>query len=248
MPDEVMAENIEVESPTPEETPTPETETPVEPSVEVESTTEDAEPEKVAKKSAQGRIQQLNSKLKEEQRKRSALEERVNSIVQENEENPFSPVNMPLNDPRSGRLAQPNQNGEITYEDYQRDVQQSAKATVKAVLDQQKLKQEALEVVKEYPQLDPNSNQFDEDLSDAVTEAVEAKHRFSRDLSIKSTVDKLMKPYRKAAEQAVDSERINVVKDMASSGIRPSSNPTPVSKEPDNETLEQMEARLGKVY
>jgi hypothetical protein len=216
--------------------------------VEVEATTEDAEPEQVAKKSAQGRIQQLNSKLKEEQRKRSALEERVNSIVRENEENPFSPVNMPMNDPSSGRLAQPNANGEITYEDYQRDVQQNAKATVKAVLAQQQLKQEALEVVRLYPQLDPNSDQYDEDLSDAITEAVEAKHRFSSNLSIKSTVDKLMKPYRKAAESAVDSERRNVVRDIASGGIRPSSNPTPVSKEPANETLEQMEARLGKVY
>lgn len=252
MPEEVMAENEQVESPTPEETPTPETETPVEsdaPDADVaEEAKEDAEPEKVAKKSAQGRIQQLNSKLKEEQRKRSALEEKINSIVQENEENPFSPVNMPLRDPSSGRLAQPNENGEITYEDYQRDVQQNAKATVKAVLAQQQLRQEALEVVRDYPELDPNSDVYDEDLSDAITEAVDAKHRLSSNFSVKSTVAKLMKPYRKAAESAVDSERRNVVRDIASGAIRPSSNPTPVSKEPENETLEEMEARLGKVY
>jgi hypothetical protein len=247
MPDEVMAENIEVESPTPEESPTTEKESPVE-SEAVETVDEDAEPGKVAKKSAQGRIQQLNSELKEERKRRSALEEKVNSIVQENEENPFSPVNMPLMDPKSGRLAQPNENGEITYEDYQRDVQQNAKATVKAVLDQQRLKQEALEAIKEFPELDPNSDQFDEDLSDAITEAVESKHRFSSNFSVKSTVSKLMKPYRKAAESAVDSERRNVVKDIASGAIRPSSNPTPVSREPAEETIEQMEARLGKVY
>ena len=252
MPEEIMAENIPAESASaPEETPTPETKTPVEVEVVEENVPEtpdtEAEPEKVAKKSAQGRIQQLNSKLKEEQKKRSALEEKVSSIVRENEENPFSPVNMPLKDPKSGRLAQPNSNGEISYEDYQRDVQQNAKAAVKAILNQQQLKQEALDVVKVYPELDPNHERFDQDISDAVTEAVEGNHRLSRNFSLKSTVSKLMKPYRKAAESAVASEKRNIAKDVASGGIRPSSNPTPVSKDVE-ETLAEMEARLGKVY
>ena len=260
MPDELKAENEQVESvSTPEEAPTTETNTPDPkeesaepegdaPKEEVEET-DSSEPEKVSSKSAQGRIKQLNNKLKEEQRIRSELEEKVQSIMQENEENPFSPVNMPS--PSRGRFAQPNENGEITYEDYQRDVQNNAKAAVQAVLSQQQLKQEAADVVRVYPQLDPNNKDtFDEDLSAAVTEAVAAKHRLSANFSIKQTVDKLMKPYLKAAERAVDSQKRELVSQVASGGIRPGSSPSPEADKKGFEdlSLEEMEAKLGKVY
>lgn len=259
MPDELMAENEQVESvSTPEEAPATETKTPgtsVEPDEptgdvpeEKSEETDSPEPEKASKKSAQGRIKQLNNELKQERQKRSAIEEQIESIMEENKRNPFSPLNMP--NPTQGRLAQPNERGEITYEDYQRDVQNNAKAAVEAVLSQQQLKREALEVVRENPELDPNSESFDPDLSEAITEAVAAKHRLSSNLSIRETVNKLLKPYKKAAEKAIDSQKRDLVSQVASGGIRPGSSPSPESENKQFEelSLEEMESKLGKVY
>lgn len=259
MPDELKAENEQVESvSTPEEAPTTETNTPgtsVEPDEptgdvpeEKSEETDSPEPEKASKKSAQGRIKQLNNELKEERKKRSAIEEQIESIMKENETNPFSPLNAPS--PNQGRLAQPNEKGEITYEDYQRDVRDNAKAAVQAVLSQQQLKQEALDVVRENPELDPNSDSFDPELSEAITEAVAAKHRLSSNFSVKETVNKLLKPYKRAAEKAIDSQKRDLVSQVASGGIRPGSSPSPEADKKgfDDLSLEEMEAKLGKVY
>lgn len=258
MPEELLAENTVESVSTPEEAPATETNTP-EPEVEVAEepeadvaeepeAPEAEESDKVSKKSAQGRIKQLNSELKQERLKASQLEEKVNSIMQENETNPFSPINMPMPSPSQGRFAQPNTNGEISYEDYQRDVQQNAQMAVKAILSQQQLKQEALDVVREYPELDPNSDSYDPDLSDAITESVEARHRLSPNFSLRETVTKLMKPYRKAGESVTSSEKRNLVQQVASGAIRPSANPAPVTKEFEDQSIEEMEAKLGKVF
>jgi len=253
MSDEQVAENVVAEEVSaPEEAPTPEINTADEPAMDVADEAapeaEESEPEKVSKKSAQGRIKQLNSELKQERQQRSVLEEKINSILKENEENPFSPVNMPLPSPNQRRLAEPNENGEITYEDYQRDVQQNAQAAVKAILGQQKLKEEALDIIRNTPELDPNSESFDPDLSEAITEAVEAKHRLSANFSLKETVNKFLKPYKRAAEKAVDSEQKNIAQQVASAGVRPGASPVVDEKRFEDLSVEEMEGKLGKVY
>jgi hypothetical protein len=259
MNEDQAAENIPVESTsTPAETPTVETNKP-EPSVEEsepqadaaegkEETNEESEPEQERKKSAQGRIKQLNSELKEERKKASQLEEKINSILKENEDNPFSPVNMPMPSPNRARLSQPNENGEITYEDYQRDVQENARTAVQAVLSQQRMREEVYDIVRNTPELDPNSDQFDPDLSEAITDAVEAKHRLSSNFSVKETVSKLLKPYRRAAEKAVDGESRNLATQVATAAVRPGPSPALEEKRFEDLSVEEMEAKLGKVY
>lgn len=255
MPDDQVAENPVAEVTAPEATPAPETNTSAETVAETEApveetsseaeTTEETEP---GKKSAQGRIKQLNNDLKEERRKSSMLEEKVNSILRENDENPFSPVNNPLPGLNKGQFAQPNENGEITFEDYKRDVQESAKATVKAMLAQQQMKSEAQDILRNTPELDPNSDLFDEELSEAITEAVESKHRLSSNFSLKETVEKMLKPYRKAAERALEKEKASLVSQVATAAVRPGPSPNVDTKRFEDLSIEEMEAKLGKVY
>lgn len=250
MPDEIQAEN-EVVVETPAESPTVETETPeVAENTETESPAESQEQpqeEIIKKKSAEGRIRQLNADLKAERERRKSLEESVRTVHKEHEENPFSPENNPL--PGIG-FARPNENGEITQEQYNLDVQRTAKTAVEAVLIKQQQKQEAAKAMELYPQLNPeNADVFDPDLSDAITEAVEAKTRLNPRASILETVEKLMRPYKKVAENAISSHQQELAGQVARAGIRPTQNTAPVkTKSVEEMTEAEIEAQYGKVY
>lgn len=236
-----------VESPATEpETPVELTETIEEPTSPDEGETIETEEEAgtIKKKSAQSRIQQLNAELKKERERNRSLEETVHSVHKENEENPFSPENNPLPE-----ISEPNQNGEITREQYVQDVQKNAQRAVQMVLLKQNQAQEARKAMEMYPQLDPNSDQFDQDISDAITETVDAQSRLNPRISVLATVNKLMKPYKKAAENAVSGHQRDIAHQVATAGIRPTQNAIPPkTKTPDEMTEAELEAKLGKVY
>lgn len=238
---------------TPAESPAAEPETPVEPTDPVEEPTpsgegESTEPEEEAgaikKKSAQSRIQQLNADLKKERERNRSLEETVHGVHRDNEENPFSPENNPLPE-----VSEPNANGEITREQYVQDVQKNAQRAVQMVLLKQNQAQEARKAMELYPQLDPNSDDFDEDISDAVTKSVDAQSRLNPRISVLATVESLMKPYKKVADNAVSGHQRDIAHQVATAGIRPTQNATPPKvKTPEEMTEAELEAKLGKVY
>lgn len=238
----------EIESPTVEpevQAETPETAAEESPSGDESAPAEGAEPEIIKKKSAEARIRELNDQLKKERERNRSLETSVEKVHKESEENPFSPENNPLPDPE---LSKPNENGEITREQYAADVARNARRAVQLELSKQRQAAEATKAMELFPQLDPKSDQFDEDLSDVITETVEAKVKLNPGTSVLATVQKLMKPYQKVAESAVSNHAQDVAGQAARAAIRPSANTAPVREKTVEEMTEaEIEAKYGKV-
>lgn len=240
----------EIESPTiqeeaPEEVPEEVVE---EASPDAEDTAgEGAEPELTKKKGAEARIRELNAKLRKAEERNRSLETTVGKVHKESEENPFSPENNPLPD---ADLAKPNENGEITREQYEADVERRAKRAVQSVLTKQTQKMEAAQAMELYPQLNPKKHDiFDEDISDVVMDAVEAQTKLNPNASVLAIVQKVMKPYQKAGENAVTGQQQEIARQAAQAGIRPTQNLTPAKKKTVEEMSEaEIEAQYGKVY
>lgn len=151
-------------------------ETPVESTeeIEVEETETDGQ-----KKGFTQRVRELNSKAKEAERRATEVEaenqslaKRIAELTGSNEPSGQAPYLPPIE-----------QGMEYTPEQYQQHVAAAAGAVVDLKLKQQgainRIQNETSEVIREYPELDIKSEFFDKDLSQSVTEAVEAKVRES---------------------------------------------------------------------
>lgn len=140
---------------------------------------------------------------------------------------------------------------EITREQYEADV--IRKAHDAAFLEVQKervidkINKEAQESMATHPELDPKSEVFDKDLSDTITESVRAQIQVNPTASVKTLVNRLMKPYRRSVEKQVAETTATVAKQAAESALRPSQVKT--TEKPFEElTPQEMEKKLGVVY
>jgi hypothetical protein len=108
----------------------------------------------------------------------------------------------------------------------------------------QRINQETVEVVGKFKELDPESEFFDKELSDAIYESVEAKVKTDPTASVKDFVTKQMKLYKRevAREEARDSAVI--AKQAAQSAIRPSQT-KPVDTKFEDLSIEEMRSKLG---
>ena len=105
---------------------------------------------------------------------------------------------------------------------------------------------ESAEVMKKYPQLDPESEEFNPELSEAITESSEAyiaKHPTS---SLKSHVEKLMKPYLGAVTKEVGKATETMAKQASEAALRPTS-VRKAEKSASEMTMAELEAKLGVV-
>jgi hypothetical protein len=101
--------------------------------------------------------------------------------------------------------------------------------------------------LRKYPQLDPDSDQFDPELSETVTEAVEAKVKSDPyNASVKGFVDKLMKPFQKAVTKEVGKMGETIAKQVSQSALRPTAVKS-TEKQSKDMSLEELEAKLGVV-
>jgi len=247
-----MAINEEVEEQTtPDTTPVSENET----AEEVEETpvesTEETEVEETEtdgqKKGFTQRVRELNSKAKEAERRAALIEAENQSLAKriaeltgsyESREQEFSPP--------------PIQPGmEYTQEQYQQHVAAAAGSIVDLKLKQQgainRIQNETSEVIRSYPELDPKSESFDKDLSESVTEAVEAKVRANPySANVKSFVDGLMKPYKRAVTKEVGRVSENLVRQVSQAATRPTSihkSDKPLAEK----SIQELERELGIV-
>lgn len=111
-----------------------------------------------------------------------------------------------------------------------------------------RINNEASEVIRDHPELDPKSGSFNKELSDAITAATEAHVRANPyTASVKKFVAKLMKPYKKAVEQEVGEVTEKVAKQASETALRPTSVKGGKKKFKDL-TLKQQEKKLGVVY
>lgn len=141
---------------------------------------------------------------------------------------------------------------EITQEQYQADVMRMADARVELKIQQNnavtRINNEATEAIRKYPQLDPKSDQFDKDLSDTVTEAVDSHVRVNPySASVIKFVDKLMKPYQKAVTKEVANVTEKITKQVSETALRPTSI-RKSEKSAKDKTIKELEEELGIVY
>lgn len=226
---------------------TPETETAgevevpdTEATVEVaEDTTETVEG---PKKGAQARIRELNAKAKSAEERAKGLEHKLLELtgggVVDTPPTPYVPKF---------------DGSEIDPEAYRQEVVKSAVSAAQLVAKQSeaisRINAEATQVLSEFPQLDPDSDQFDSELSESVTEATIA-HVQSNPYSAspKKFVTKLMRPFSRAVTKEVGKVTENIAKQVSQTATKPTSVTSAGGKSNSEKSLAELEAELGFHY
>lgn len=183
------------------------------------------------KKGASNRIRELNHKVK-------SLTQRLQEVTGGNGEIPtqqFQP--------------QIDLDSEVSPEQYRQHVLQQADSIVQLRLKQSealsRIEKESMEVVKSYPQLDPDSDQFDKDLSETISEAIEVQVKLNPySTSVKKFADRLMKPFAKAVSNQVAQEKETITRQVSESALRPT-NVRKQEKSASEKSIAELEAELG---
>lgn len=204
-----------------------------------EPTTETGED--IKKRNANQRIRELNAELKAERQSKQSLAQRLEELTGFVEPTDYNRPYTPQVEPGT----------EISPDQYKQDVMRTADSLINLRLKQQetigRINLESKEALRNYPELDPDSDTFDNDVSEAVTEAVEAYVRQNPyGANVKKFVDKLMKPYKTAVTKEVGQATQNIAKQVSEAALRPTQIKSP-EKKFESMTLEEMEAQLGVV-
>ena len=191
-------------------------------------------------KGASQRIKELNQRAKTAEAKAKSLADRLAEIT--------DPANLPTQQAYVPEI-QPGQ--EISSEQYTADVTKTAKAQVDLAIAQERavnrINSESERVIQKYPQLNPESDQFDKELSDAVTEATESAVRLNPySASVSKTVDMLMKPYGRSVQKEAGKVAEQVARQAGETALRPNGIKQP-EKPATEKSLAELEAELGTV-
>lgn len=229
-------DNSQIESPTIEET-TEEAEGQDE---EVATESEGQEAETEGKKGYQSRVKELVRERNEAKAQAQSMAERLAELTGSGEpsgEIPYQPQ------------YQPGQ--EITPEQLQNDVVRTADAITTLRIKQSeatnRIRNESLDVVRKYPQLDPANESFDKELSETITEAVEAQVRMNPySASVSKITERLMKPYTRAVANEVGKASENIARQVSQAALRPSS-VRKAEKNANEKSIAELEQELGIV-
>jgi hypothetical protein len=223
---------IEVETPATEELPID-----IEGDKEVVTElTEEVAPEVTPKvegrKTANSRIRELVAEKKEAEEKAESLAEQVRSFTAP-QPLPYQPT--------------PDSDEQVTVE----DVLRRSDALTQIRLAQQenlhRVNNEANEAIKAYPELDPDSESFDKDLSESISQATLAKIQVEPTASVKKFVDSLMKPYKRSLDKQASGQAETITKQVSQQAMRPTQ--VQGQEKPFSElSIDEMEKKLGKVY
>lgn len=182
------------------------------------------------KKGANARIGELVGEVK-------SLKQRLSEITAGNGEIPtqqFNPIDL---------------DSEVTPDQYRQHIMQQADSLVQIRLKQSeavsRIDKESQDVMKAYPQLDPDSEQFDKELSETISEAIEAQVKLNPySASVKKFADKLMKPFAKAVSNGVAQERETITRQVSESALRPTNVRKP-EKTASEKSIAELEAELS---
>lgn len=241
-----QAENEEVGQNDLETSPVSEQEAPEE-TVEAEAeSTEEAEVEAEEtggeqKKGYEKRVRSLVDKVKKAEEENKSLADALAELTAQRESNQETPSFEPQIQPGS----------EVSPEQYKNDIVRTADAIATLRIKQadaiNRINNEAQEVIRQYPELDPESDSFNSELSEAVTEAVEASVKANPySASVKSVVAKMMKPYKGAVAKEVGEATEDIAKKVSGAALRPTS----INKEEktaEDMTIEELESKLGVI-
>ena len=247
----------EVESPTTEtnDTEVQQEETPASES-ESEETVEQPtkEVDQLPKKGAESRIRELNSNLKKERAEKESLARKIQELTGSVEPQGYQPQNNGY-DPNKPLIA-PGE--EVTQEELQKRIAlrdewllQRANNMARFEIERKetlaRINRESEESIKSYPQLDPDSDSFDDELSESISQATLAYVRTNPTGSVKKFVDGLMKPYMRSLDKSVASQQTEIAKQASQTAMRPNNIPATEKKFEDMD-LKEMEKKLGVVY
>lgn len=208
---------------------------------------EEAQPEKTEKSASDQEM---------EDKKVSGAEKRIHKLVDERdrEKERADSLAQRLADLTSGGTVSPevqqptfseSQGGEreLTID----DLRTIARIEVEKERTINRINREADQVIRDNPILDPDSDTFDPDVSEAVTSAVFLEIQADPSKSVKDLTKKYMKPYAKAAENAVSKEKATIAQQANETALRPNS-VKPTDQKFHEKTIQEMEAELGLVY
>ena len=231
------------ESSTEETKATEEVETPpeeTESTEEVEPAETQTETEEAPKKGANARIRELNAKAKSAEEKAKGLEQQLAELTGSVEPQA----------PSAQYTPQVEAGVEITPEQYKEDVLKTAQTMVDLKIKQSeavsRINNEANQVVQIYPQLDPDSDSYDKELSESVTEATLAYVKANPyTASPKKFVEKLMKPYLRAVTKEVGKATETIARQVSEAAARPTSVTTKGGKSDRDKSIAELEAEIG---
>jgi len=192
-----------------------------------------------SKKGYSNRVRELNSRAKQAEEKVESLSQRIAALTDSSSaaQQPYKPAIQP--------------GAEITQDQYSSDVAKSAESIVNLRIKQQEsvsqIRSDTQDVVRKYPELDPESDSFDEGLSLSVTEAVEARvlsKPYNAD--VKGYVDRLMKPYKRSVTKGVGKAGENLAKQVSQAAVKPTSVRSD-QKATEEKSIAELEKELGYI-
>lgn len=250
-------ETEETESPTVEknDTEVQETESPAsetESQETVEQPTEDADQR--PKKGAEKRIRELNSQVKQERAKNESLSRQIEALTGSGEPQGLTPPPVGY-DPNKPLIA-PGE--EVTPEEFSRrqairdqwllrQADNNARFREMVRETTSRISQESKDAEQSYPQLNPDSPEYDEELANSVSQGALAFVRANPTGSLKQFVDGLMKPYQRSLDKSVASRQGEIAKQASQSALRPNQIPS-TDKKAEDMSIDELEKKLGVVY
>lgn len=207
-----------------------------------------------SKKGAESRIRELNRKVKEERAAKESLARKIQELTGSVEPQGFRPMNNGYNP--NEPLVAPGE--EVTQE----ELQQRVAARDQWLLQQadnmarfreaqretyNRINNESSEAEKAYPQLNPDSEEYDKELSNSIAEASLAFVKTNPTGSLKKFVDGLMKPYLRSIDKSVASQQGEIAKQVSQTAMRPNQ-VVATEKKVEDMDLKELEKKLGVVY
>lgn len=237
--DKGVKETAEVETAdvTPDVEETPETqETPPE------------ESEESTKKGYSNRVRELNQRTKEAEAKAESLQEKLAELtakVKPGESVPnFEPLTPLVNPGEEITVDELNKRQVEREKELMKRAAEISGLQAKQISTVERINREAKESITKHPELDPNSQDFDRELSETLTEAAEAYVRANPDKSLADFVDKQMKLHKRAVSKEEKAEKEEIAKQSSESAVRPTPAKTEEKKFEDL-SIDEMEKRLG---
>lgn len=219
-PEESNGEEVEVES-------TEDTDTEAAPEEETEA------PRKEGRKTAESRIRELVTEKKAAEQRAESLADQVKKATSYKPEQNYQP--------------QQSDETELTYEELMR----RNDALINIRLAQQenihRVQQESLEATNAYPELNPESDAFDSELSESISQATMAKIQADPTSNVRGFVDQLMRPYKRSLEKQASGQKEAITKQVSQQAVRPTQ--VQEQEKPFSElSIEEMEKKLERVY
>lgn len=229
------------ESPAAEEL-QPETESEEVVTESTEEVTPEVSPEVEGRKTAGSRIRELvaekktaEAKAEEEKVRADSLADQMRKLTQS-----VTPQQIPQTEPVS-------KDEEITVDEVLRRADALAQIRVAQANNLNRVNSEALEAINKYPELNPESDSFDAELSEVVSKATLAQVTANPTASVKEFVGSLMKPYRRSIEKQAAGQKETIAKQVSEQAMRPTQ--VQEQEKPFSElSIQEMEKKLGVVY